>query len=153
MKSIDFGDGLARFRVPAHWQEEYEENGGGTFFADDPDAGTLRLSVLTFSKRHKSPPSAKELLSRRAEDSGSEIELLNDGNAMIHYVSDSVEDGEALRMFWWEVATIVDSAYCAIAIFSYTLLAQQAQDERFAAEIEMLDREIRLCTLHPVADA
>ncbi|MBK8594774.1 MAG: hypothetical protein IPN83_04160 [Holophagales bacterium] len=40
MKSITYRGGLVTFRIPRHWVEEYEEDGGGTFYEDRPDSGT-----------------------------------------------------------------------------------------------------------------
>src|SRR5262249_43907386 len=49
MKAIRCRGGIVTFRIPAHWTEEYEEEGGGTFYDEDNGSGTLRLNVLTFA--------------------------------------------------------------------------------------------------------
>ena len=41
VKTINYRGGVVRFRVPADWQEEYEDAGGGTFYAPGDDTGTL----------------------------------------------------------------------------------------------------------------
>lgn len=46
LKTIVYRGGLVRFSIPATWQEEYEPDGGGTFYKEGPDTGTLRLILL-----------------------------------------------------------------------------------------------------------
>src|SRR5438552_168389 len=46
-KTISYRGGIVTFRIPSHWREEYEPNGGGTFYDDNPDSATLRLNVIT----------------------------------------------------------------------------------------------------------
>jgi hypothetical protein len=55
MKPIVYRGGIITFRVPATWKEEYEAEGGGTFYDDRPDSGTLRLNVLTFKAPEGKP--------------------------------------------------------------------------------------------------
>jgi hypothetical protein len=33
-KTIVYRGGIVRFRIPAHWIEEYEHEGGGTFYEE-----------------------------------------------------------------------------------------------------------------------
>ena len=47
LKTIIYRGGIARFRVPHSWVEEYEPEGGGTFYEDGPDTGTLRMPAGT----------------------------------------------------------------------------------------------------------
>ena len=39
LKTINYRGGVVRFRIPASWNEEYEEAGGGTFYAPGDDSG------------------------------------------------------------------------------------------------------------------
>lgn len=48
LKTISYRGGIATFAVPESWVEEYEPEGGGTFYDDVEGAGTLRLNVLSF---------------------------------------------------------------------------------------------------------
>jgi hypothetical protein len=48
-KTVNYRGGVVSFEIPEHWKEEYEPKGGGTFYEDRPDSGTLRLHVLGFS--------------------------------------------------------------------------------------------------------
>ncbi|HSI65722.1 MAG TPA: hypothetical protein VLE43_21530, partial [Candidatus Saccharimonadia bacterium] len=47
-KTVTYRGGVVVFDLPARWVEEYEPSGGGTFYEDTPQSGTLRLSVLGF---------------------------------------------------------------------------------------------------------
>jgi hypothetical protein len=48
MKRLEYRGGLVRFELPSHWVEEYEPEGGGTFYDNTIEAVTLRLNVLSF---------------------------------------------------------------------------------------------------------
>jgi hypothetical protein len=50
MKKITYRGGLISFQIPKDWIEEYEENGGGTFYEDSQESGTLRINVLTVNE-------------------------------------------------------------------------------------------------------
>lgn len=54
LKHIKYRGGIAEFQIPSHWREEYEPGGGGTFYEDSPDSGTLRLNVLSLSSKDTS---------------------------------------------------------------------------------------------------
>ncbi len=56
-KTIEYRGGLVTFRIPSDWVEEYEADGGGAFYAEKPDSGTLRLNVNTL--RSPSPIDAR----------------------------------------------------------------------------------------------
>src|SRR3954471_16013798 len=69
LKTITYRGGLVRFRIPADWQEEYEEAGGGTFYAPDDQSGALRLNVLTMEappEKVVTYPTAMEVLAKDA---------------------------------------------------------------------------------------
>jgi hypothetical protein len=140
LKLIEYRGGLATFRVPADWLGEYEDAGGATFYADEPDSGALRLNVLTFEA--PSRPSAADLL-RAVEGPRRTAELLPTGNALATYAEDATEDGVPLQLFYWEVANGVDPSHVRLAVFSYTVLRERRDLPEVAAEIAMLDREIR----------
>ena len=48
LKTIKYRGGLVTFRVPAHWKEDYEPEGGGTFYDARPIQlhSDCRLSLL-----------------------------------------------------------------------------------------------------------
>jgi hypothetical protein len=76
MKHVEYRGGLVRFELPRHWVEEYEPNGGGTFYDEAVDAVTLRLNVLSF--RAPKPIEVGEALvaARRAAAPGFVVEAV-----------------------------------------------------------------------------
>src|SRR5687767_3790902 len=96
LKTINYRGGVVRFCILANWKEEYEEAGGGTFYAPDDDTGTLRLNVMTF----KAPPDkpvgpniAPQVLAPEAEKRGVRVESLGTGVAMIRFDQPTEENG------------------------------------------------------------
>jgi hypothetical protein len=146
LKTIHYRGGIVSFRIPAGWVEEYEEDGGGTFYDEDSDTGTLRLTMLTLhSQTPVTTRTAIEALEAYAEEYEVEIVELGDGNALIHFEEQEEEDGEELTMFYWQIANVVPPDHFRIALFSYTVLTSQIDDEGVQAELEMLHRELRSC--------
>jgi hypothetical protein len=146
MKTIRYRGGLVTFRIPAHWTEEYEEEGGGTFYDEDNDTGTLRLSVLTFASR--SPVTERTTLAllepRRQEHNGVLTEL-GHGNALLRYTDEVKEDDEALTIHYWEVANVLPPNHFRVAVFSYSVATDLADDEDVLAEMAIMEEEVRAC--------
>ncbi|MBL8085918.1 MAG: hypothetical protein JNN26_25045, partial [Candidatus Obscuribacter sp.] len=88
MKTIVYRGGIVKFQIPSHWKEEYEEEGGGTFYEDSADSGTLRLNVLTFeSESPLGENSSQELLKSLSKQPDAIIETLPDKHsAMLSFV-------------------------------------------------------------------
>lgn len=148
MKTINYRGGLVRFRIPAQWIEEYEDDGGGTFYADDPDSPTLRLNVVTFrASRLVDENTPSELLNSRAEKTGQSIVLLDTGNSVIAYNQRFEEDGHNLLIFYWELANAVPPSHGRLAIFSLTILESQQHDPAIIETIQMVDREVKASEL------
>ena len=110
------------FRIPAHWKEEYEPEGGGTFYEDTGDSATFRLQTMTF--KAPSPLTAEfatnVLLSLR-EAATTPIERLPNGCALIRYAQSGEDRGHRLLITYWSVAQIVPPNHARIANFSYTI--------------------------------
>lgn len=151
-KTINYRGGVVRFQIPFHWKEEYEDDGGGTFYAPGDDTGTLRLNVLTF----KAPPgkqisasTAPEVLAPEAEKRGVRITSLREGVAMIRSDEQVEENGEALSIRYWRIAQVLPPADIRLVIFSYTILASQLSTPSSAAELDLLDEQIAAAELAP----
>ena len=145
-KTINYRGGIVIFRIPAKWREEYEPQGGGAFYDDNPDSGTLRLNVIT----------AKAPMPITAE-SGPDIlaglvgtselpETLANNCALVRYDQRAEEQGHPLLITCWSVAQPLPPSHARVATFSYTMRAHQRKDPQFQAELDMLDREIRAAT-------
>lgn len=149
-KTVVYRGGVVRFRIPAYWIEEYEHDGGGTFYEEGPDTATLRLNVLSFEgTRPGDTPSAFEFLSNhgRSEQPDAEVVRHADGNASISYWKLHEEDADepALAIRYWQVANRVPPRYMRMAVFSYTIQRAQMNQPRFVDEVRMIDDEVRQC--------
>jgi len=132
------------FRIPAHWTEEYEEEGGGIFYNEDNDSGTLRLNVLTFaSKTPVTTRTAMSLLEARRQEYQGTLTDLGNGNALLRYTDVAQEEGESLTSHYWQIANVVPPNHFRLAIFSYTKPTKLADD--MAADLAMMDEELRVC--------
>ena len=146
MKTITYRGGIVTFRIPRDWIEEYERDGGGTFYRDDPDSSTLRLSTMTMEGKQLAD---EDDLLAALSDKPAEPELLESGHALVTYEQRTEERGEALRMRYWLVAQAVEPRHVRLAIYSHTVLAQDANSPAMIEEVEMLDREIRNASYSP----
>jgi hypothetical protein len=146
MKTIRYRGGVVTFRIPAYWTEEYQEEGGGVFYDEDNDTGTLRLNVLTFaSKTPVTTRTAMSLLEPRREEYQGVLTDLGHGNALLRYTDVAEEGGKSIIIHYWQIADVVPPNHCRLAIFSYTVLTELADGDDVAAEVEMMDEELRQC--------
>lgn len=144
MKVIRYRGGVVVFCIPDTWEEEYGDDGGGTFYEDEPDSGTLRLNIITIETASTlGPDAAIHLLQPRAVETECEIETMPGENALIMYSVAAAEDD--LWIWYWEVANPVPPNHARIAIFSYSVPADRKSDVEVLEEVDMIDREIRKC--------
>jgi hypothetical protein len=137
-KTISYRGGVVTFSIPASWQEEYEPAGGGTFYEDNPDSGTLRLSVLSFSSNNE----PAQIMALSAFPEGS-YELLQDGHPLRYEVKETNERGEKLHLHTWSVAVAVPPHSMRLALFHHTVLAGQEGDPLISQELAFLHKSIR----------
>ena len=143
LKTIQYRGGTARFQIPASWVEEYEPQGGGTFYEPGDDTGTLRINVLGFDWKadsRASAPTAFDLLTcTRSVD---EVEVLPSGAAIARYVTHAEESGEHLRIHNWQIGVCVPPTHFRIVVFTYAIIEGQERDSKMQDELEWLDRLI-----------
>lgn len=139
LKEIEYRGGLLRFRIPSDWMEEYGQESGGTFYAQKADSGTLRLSVLTFRGQAMAEPA--DLVD--ALEKWGEPELLPSGNAIVNYRETAEQDERELSISYWQLANAVAPRHIRVAVFSYTILANQLLEPGMREELQLLDDEIR----------
>ncbi len=150
LKTIAYRGGIVCFRIPDHWEEEYEEKVGATFYEDEPDSGTLRLNVLTLAvKTGVVAATATDLLQRRLKDTGGTIQPLADGNALLSYQQADKENEKDVLVYYWEIANPVPPSHCRYAIFTYTVPAYRATAAEVLAEVALLQRELEACRFAP----
>jgi len=137
LKTINYRGGIVRFCVPSGWIEEYEPEGGGTFYEDRPDSGTLRLNVLGFDSLKTAEEMAGAVFREHA------TVLLPSGFRMRHYIKPAVEAGEALDIYSWEVAVPVPPHSLRLVCFAHTILATQRNAPQIVTELKLLDDCIR----------
>lgn len=146
MKIISYRGGIVTFRIPQDWIEEYDRDGGGTFYRDHPDSSTLRLSTMTMEGKQLAD---EDDLLAALSHKPSAPELLESGHALVTYEQRTEERGETLRMKYWLVAQAVEPRHVRIAIFSHAVLAKDANSPAMIDEVEMLDSEIRNASYSP----
>lgn len=150
MKTIEYRGGILAFRIPSNWREEYEEDGGGTFYEDNPDTGTLRLNVLTFKAPiGELPASGYKYFASNPLQKGVEIVRLPSGDGMKKYRKDAEEDDQTLHIYYWEISHCAPPQKLYIAVFSWTILEFQSADMQFLEEINMISRELEQVRFHP----
>ena len=150
MKEIVYRGGLVKFQIPKDWMEEYGSEGGGMFFGNGPNSGTLRLDVITAESPQKlgaNEPVA--LLEGIKGDEASVIRRLENGNAIASQIIHTSEDGTPITMYWWYVGSFVPPKHVRLANFSYTVLTSHENDEKIEAEVEMVGASIERIEFFP----
>ncbi|MCI0464530.1 MAG: hypothetical protein L0Z62_46965 [Gemmataceae bacterium] len=145
MKTIRYRGGTVVFCIPEHWEEEYSDEGGGTFY-DEDSSGTLRLSTLLFeSKGPVTTHQARDILEGSEEAERSEVIDLGGGNCMITYTKQAEEDGEPVTIYCWQLANPVPPQHLRMAIFRFWVPTADIDDEEIVEQRALIDREVRRC--------
>ena len=134
-KTVNYRGGVVSFEIPEHWKEEYEPKGGGTFYEDRPDSGTLRLHVLGFSST--SGRSSEDTLSQL--NAKEQLEKLKCGLHVKRYVKKVEENGEVLSLYRWEICIPVPPVDWRMACFTHTIVAGQETDPKIREELDLVD--------------
>jgi len=125
-KEVAYRGGLIVFEVPNGWAEEYEPDGGGMFYSKEPNAGTLRLNVLTIKAKSVSIDSTPaKILGGIKELRRADIHALPNGNAIGEWVQRTTEGGHKITLYWWHVASLAPEGHYRIANFSYAVLSSE----------------------------
>ena len=150
MKEIVFRGELVRFQIPKDWMEEYGPEGGGIFYGNYPDAGTLRLDIITAeSPKNLGPEEPFELIRGIKGVDVNNIRHLPNSNAMASKIIHTSERGTPITMYWWYLSNFVPPKHVRLANFSYTVLTSQEHDEKTISEVRMLAKSIEQAEFHP----
>lgn len=148
MKTIQYRGGVVSFRIPSFWTEEYQEEGGGTFYDEFEDTGTLRLNtIVVSSKEPVTTHQARTMAEKRAAKEGGTVEIIGGGNCLTTYSQTTEGDGNEppLTIRYWEITNPVPPNHLRIALFSYSVPTDLLEDEDVAADLERLAQELRAC--------
>lgn len=150
MKQITYRGGLIVFRLPQNWTEEYEPEGGGTFFDPQDESVTLRLNVLTLQS-----PRDLKITDSRAPFEGSAAFVGGDIQPLADFQSICVlpprrteEAGEPLDIHTWAVARVIPPRCVRVAMFNTTVAIRRAEPTAIEAILTTLQAEIRDCKIH-----
>ena len=150
MKTISYRGGVITFQIPAHWKEEYQTEGGGMFYEDRPDSGTLRLNVLTFkAPEGKLPTNGYGQFAATPLGKGERLIQTSHGDGLKISKKSSVEKGVKIEMHCWQVAHCAPPSKLYIASFTWTILQSQDSDPKFQKEVEFLTEQISKAYFHP----
>ncbi len=144
LREITYLGGIARFWLPESWLAEEDVQSGGRFY--DPDGeSVLRLSVLTFGTPAAEGPPVLRFPRKPGERQIDGGTLPNDCEFDV-YELDHVEDGEPIRLRFWQIAQLLPGQ-CRVYLFSYTYPI--AIEDTLTAELGLLDRELRRMIPYP----
>ena len=143
-KEIIYRGGVVRFFIPKHWNEEYEKEGGGTFYKLGEDTGTLRLNVLSFlTKEDLSPEQLLAIIKSQQKENCGQAEALPDNRFLLKYSINAEENGEAIVLIFWEITKMVSPRDYNIAVFAFTITAKQEKSVMMREEISSIEEEIK----------
>lgn len=143
MKKITYQD-IVEFHLPDHWFAE-EADGVGVFYEHGDNVSTLRLELLVAkSPKPVDENTSAEMLSALSKGDGDILGLEN-GKACKCHLEEVVEQGQALLIHYWYVASVVKPDIGKLATFSFTTLVKNRDDTETLQIIGMLDKEIRAC--------
>src|ERR1700730_3295166 len=106
LKTINYRGGVVRFRIPADCAEEYEDQGGGTFYKPGDNTGTLRLNVLSGTTPRGELATRDYLAEQLAGDAakyGVARVPLGESVVMVRYDMPGEDRGRSLKIRCWRI--------------------------------------------------
>lgn len=143
-----FGDTLS-FVIPHEWIEgDAEDEGTYLYHYPNTDSGWLRVSLITL-RRSRDPAERIHEFFRRKENYWVDEETEN----FVHsYEKDIEQDGDLLHIYYWHVGNFVLPDVVHEAIFSYTILRAQVNDESNRQMISVLSQVLPRSRFLPGTD-
>lgn len=140
-------NGKLSFLIPHEWVET-ESDGSGTYLYHAPDArsGWFRVSLITT----KGVGDPSERLGKLFSDYEAVTQNKLTGNLIRRTEKDTVEDADSIHIYYWIVGGIVPPDNVCEAVFSYTVLAENALDGPTQSEIQLLDQLVSKARFHVV---
>ncbi len=156
LKPIHYRGGLVTFSIPAHWTEEYEKDGGGTFYDSADESLTLRLSVMTMTPpkplRLEDAPavlaSMSDILQAPAGPAPDIEPLPHDQAICFCPPRRETENGEAIELHTWGLLRVVAPTLVRLAIFT-TTVARRAGADRATETLAILREQVRSAVISP----
>ena len=138
-KEIRYRDGLATFRIPAHWTIEIDPVTGGIFY--DPDAASApRLTVMTFSGPSSfnipAPKTDRRVLHHGPADNGCHLTETE---------QDTVEDGEPITIRSW---IFYQQRWTTVHVYAFTYTYDRDEGRQTVTAIGEAVRVMTPCPGH-----
>jgi hypothetical protein len=145
---ISHDNGLFAFPMDSRWSHQIEDDGTQVFWHPPSGSGTLRVSSLTAKKiaLEGSSPAAD------AWNKSGSICTRADGVASTHYQVTSKERGKGTVMLWWEFSQFLAPQYLRIALFSFTIWAEELGARPVVRQIEQLQDMLEQIQFGPLQE-
>lgn len=132
---------LLRFRLPAAWSGGFE--GSVTASFDCGSGRRLRLELLTLEQPQASRQTLADSLGAMRPEPERSLETLPDGKLLLKYLEARGQAPNQQIVFTWHLACLLPSQQAGMAVFAFSVPAEQAGEVFVQADLALLDREIR----------
>ena len=128
------------FLIPHEWiQVEEADEGTHLYQAPDAQSGWFRVSLITKNDVVCPAEQLRELFSEYANVEVNE----RTGNLIRRSEKDTIQEGVRLHIHYWFVGGCVLPNIVREAVFSYTVLADVANNEETQSEVKFLGQLVR----------
>lgn len=141
LKTINYRGGLISFDIPKIWAEQYEDAGGGIFYEDIPNSGTLRVNVLTLKSKEGGSP--LEVLKGGENRINQKEYHSQSGDEILEYLVRTKENGTPITMFTLACAHKTKQQDFLLAVFTWTIETRFENQENYIREWDMIHSQIQ----------
>jgi hypothetical protein len=143
MKSLSLEGGITNFRIPDEWIAESLPDGGMISYPASQPTPTLRMNLLTFATPEKQDSRAIETYVRSRAKGGSSFRKLKNGDLLLSHSEATTEQGDRLRVIFWEVAHVFPPQHFQLAVFSLTVLEEDSPDGSLPLSCQWIEQEVQ----------
>jgi hypothetical protein len=147
LKTIQYNQGYASFRIPAHWVEEVEKEGRLHFYDDaSDDVFSLRVSIITAEPPDGMvDPSTEDLMNACGIPDYAEKLMIDSNNLIaIHNArEDFDEDNEHYIVHYWEYIHKKPNGQFDLAMFTWSMDATLEHNSAYDNFIHLIGEEAK----------
>ena len=132
---------LLRFRLPSGWSGGFEDPATASF--DCGSGRRLRLDLLALEQPQASRQTLLDSLGAMKPEPERSLETLPNDSLLLKYLETRGQRPDQQIVFCWQLAGLLSSPQARMAVFAFSVPAEQAGEVFVQADLALLDREIR----------
>lgn len=144
MREIRYNDGAVRFKIPEHWEEEYDEEGTGIYYKDAEDSGTLRVTMVAAdAEEDESTQTAAEFVKSLDIYKGLKQATTSNKDVIIQHIERVTEEDTPLTFYFFDRVHRSKDDYFQIVHISWTIETRFEDEQHYKNDLKLVENLVQ----------